>query len=82
MTNLRRRAVELADLERAVLLLLDGTRDLAAVTEALVGRVFSGGFDLNLDGRTVRDPEIVQRVIADGIGTAVRNLEASALLAG
>jgi methyltransferase-like protein len=74
--------VELADLERAVLLLLDGTRDLAAVAEALVGLAVSGGFDLNLEDRTVRDPEIVRGEIAGRIGPAVRNLEASALLAG
>lgn len=81
VTNLRRRGVDLADIDRAVLLLLDGTRDLDAVVEALVGQVLSGSLQLNREGRAMRDPRAIRRVFAGEIGAIVRRFAASALLA-
>jgi methyltransferase-like protein len=82
VTNLRRRGVELGDLERAVLLQLDGSRDLDAVLGAVVGQVVSGDFDLSLEGKPVRDPVVLRDALEGGIETAIRNLVSFALLAG
>jgi methyltransferase-like protein/2-polyprenyl-3-methyl-5-hydroxy-6-metoxy-1,4-benzoquinol methylase len=81
VTNLRRRGVDLAELDRAVLLLLDGTRDLDAVLESLVGQVLSGDFLLSQDGKALRDPRAARKVFAGEVGAIVRRFAASALLA-
>ena len=80
VTNLRRRSVDLADFERAVLLLLDGTRDLDAVTEALVGQVHSGGSQLRREGKAVRDPRAIRKAFGGEIAAVVRRFATSALL--
>ena len=80
VTNLRRRSVDLTDFERAVLLLLDGTRDLDAVLEALVGQVLSGGFQLRREGKAMRDPRAIRKAFAGEVGAVVRRFATSALL--
>lgn len=80
VTNLRRRSVDLTDFERAVLLLLDGTRDLDAVTEALVGQVHSGGSQLRREGKAVRDPRAIRKAFGGEIAAVVRRFATSALL--
>ena len=81
VTNLRRRGVDLTDFDRAVLLLLDGTRDLDAVLEALVGQVLSGNFQLSREGQAMRNPRAIRKAFAGEIGDIVRRFAASALLA-
>ena len=80
VTNLRRRSVDLTDFERAVLLLLDGTRDLDAVTEALVGQVLSGDVQLGQKGKAMRDPRAIRKAFAGEVGAVVRRFATSALL--
>ncbi len=80
VTNLRRRSVDLTDFERAVLLLLDGTRNLDAVTEALVGQVHSGGSQLRREGKAMRDPRAIRKAFAGEVGAIVRRFATSALL--
>ena len=80
MTNLRRRSVDLTDFERAVLLLLDGTRDLDAVLEALVGQVLSGSVQLSRKDRAMRDPMAIRKAFAGEVGAVVRRFATAALL--
>lgn len=82
VTNLRRRAVELGEFDRAVLLLLDGTRDVGGVLDALVDEVLAGRFDLSQTGEPVRDPEVIRAVFASEVETTVRRLASDALLMG
>ncbi len=80
VTNLRRRSVDLTEFERDVLLLLDGTRDLEAVLEVLVGRVLSGGVQLKREGKAMRDPRAIRKAFAGEVGAVVRHFATSALL--
>lgn len=80
VTNLRRRSVDLTEFERDVLLLLDGTRDLDAVLEALVRQVLSGGVQLRREGRAMRDPRAIRKAFAGEVGAVVRHFATSALL--
>ncbi len=52
VTNLRHRSVKLDDLDRMVLPLLDGTRDRAAILDALVAAVADGSFEIQHEGQT------------------------------
>ncbi|HYN42557.1 MAG TPA: hypothetical protein VE129_12315, partial [Thermoanaerobaculia bacterium] len=82
VTSLRRRAVELGEFDRAVLLQLDGTRDLNGVVDALVEETLSGRFDMSRDGEPVRDPELIRAAFASEIETAIRRLASEGLLVG
>jgi len=55
VTNLLHRGVELPDVEREVLGLLDGTRDRRALTEQLANAVVDGRLRLEHEGRVVTD---------------------------
>lgn len=81
VTNLRRRGIDLTDFDRAVLLLLDGTRDLDGVAAALVGQVLSGDVQLSREGKAMRDRRAIRKAFAGEIGAIVRRFAASALLA-
>jgi hypothetical protein len=61
---------------------LDGSRDLAAVLEAIVAQVLAGDLDLCLEGRPLHDPGAVREAFAGEIGPTVHGLAAFALLAG
>ena len=82
VTSLRRRVVEVGELERAVLLELDGSRDLSGVLDRVTARVLAGEVELSLEGRTVHDPAVARAALAAEIEPAVRALAEKALLAG
>lgn len=80
VTNLCRRPVNLEEFDRAVLLQLDGTRDLDAIVEVLVAEVVAGRFDLSRDGQSVRDADLVRGLFATEGVEAVRRLALLGLL--
>ena len=83
VSTLRNETVELSDdLGRAVLSLLDGTRDRGAVLDALVGAVLGGGSTMELEGRPVTDAEEVRAVLAGRLDDALDELAENALLVG
>ena len=82
VTSLRRRAVDLAEFDRAVLLQLDGSRDHDAVLDGVVAEVLSGDFDLSQEGQPIREPEAIRALFEKEIEPALRRLAADALLAG
>jgi methyltransferase-like protein len=82
VTSLRRRSVELHEFDRAVLMQLDGTRDLDGVLDALVEETLSGRFDMSRNGEPVRDRETIRAAFASELEAAVRRLAFEALLVG
>jgi methyltransferase-like protein/cyclopropane fatty-acyl-phospholipid synthase-like methyltransferase len=74
--------MEVQGLDREVLRCLDGTRDRAAVLDALVEAVVSGRVELRQDGRLLRDAREVRALLAQAVGPCLRRLALSALLIG
>lgn len=73
-------AVEMGDLERAVLTLLDGTRDRPALAEAVAERAVREGMLKDAEGRVVTDPRTVREVVEANLEGALARIAESALL--
>ena len=82
VTNLLRRRVGLDDPSRAVLVLLDGSRTVADVLEAIVARVARGELELRGASGVVREEGAAREVLASAIGPMLERLAAAALLTG
>jgi methyltransferase-like protein/trans-aconitate methyltransferase len=81
ITNLRHTAIEIEDkLARALLLLLDGTRDGAALLGELTELVTSGAAPLLEGGQPVTDPGRVAQMLAQGLEPNLARLGRLALL--
>ncbi len=80
VTNGRHEQVTLNVFQVALLELLDGKRDLAALTDALTAKCLAGGINLHQDGRQINSPEglgvLMPRLIAENL----RLLEIASLL--
>lgn len=72
--------IELDGLERALLRHLDGTRDRAALVEALAADVAGGRFQLRQDGQLLQEPGQVLALLGQALGPSLRRLALSALL--
>jgi methyltransferase-like protein/SAM-dependent methyltransferase len=82
VTNRRHCNVELEGLDRALLLLLDGSRDRAALIAALAENVRDGMPLLDEDDREVREPGHVREVLGRGVEAGLRRLAMGCLLVG
>ena len=82
VTNLLRRRVGLDELNRAVLVLLDGSRTAADVLDGVVARVVAGDLELRDGSRSVREAGPAREALADAIEPTLRRLAGAALLAG
>ena len=81
ISTLRHTGLELNDaLSRKLLDLLDGTRDFAALVEALTAFVQTGGTTLESEGQPVTEPAEIRKTIADGLPQALNRLVRSAIL--
>jgi methyltransferase-like protein/SAM-dependent methyltransferase len=81
VVNLRHEKNDLDDLDRFVLPLLDGTRDQAAITEAVVTEVARGGLGIeDAAGARLEDPQKVRDVAADAVNHSLERLAAACLL--
>ncbi len=67
-------------LERRFLLLLDGTRDRAALVKDLAAQVASGEVVMERDGAPVRDGQTASKILADELEAALAKLARLALL--
>lgn len=72
--------VEMGDLERVVLGFLDGTRDRAALVEAVAERAAREGLLSDAEGRPVADPATVRGVVAANLEASLGRIAESALL--
>lgn len=83
ITTLRHTGLELNDeLSRNLLELLDGTRDFAALVEAMAAVVQAGKATLEANGETVSDPAKIREMIAEELPSALNGLARSAVLVG
>jgi methyltransferase-like protein/cyclopropane fatty-acyl-phospholipid synthase-like methyltransferase len=80
-TNARHETVPLNIIQRAVLPMLDGTHDQAALTRAVHDLVVSGDIVLYRNGEKLVDPDDISAAIEDHIASALQSFQAAALLA-
>jgi methyltransferase-like protein/2-polyprenyl-3-methyl-5-hydroxy-6-metoxy-1,4-benzoquinol methylase len=81
ISTLRHTGLELNDaLSRKLLDLLDGTRDFAAIEEALSVFVQKGEASLESEGEPVMEPTQIRKTIAEGLPQALNRLAHSAIL--
>lgn len=79
--NLRHRGVEPGPFERALLPLLDGSRDRAALVEFLAAQAQAGAFEVQgSDGRPLTDPALLREVLAGWTDQALDRLARTGLL--
>jgi methyltransferase-like protein/2-polyprenyl-3-methyl-5-hydroxy-6-metoxy-1,4-benzoquinol methylase len=82
VTNLRHEIVAVDDLSRVLLLLLDGTRNRAALQAALTSQVEQGAVTLSRDGQPITDREQLRALVAELLPPRLQELVRSALLVG
>jgi hypothetical protein len=82
VTNVRHHSVELNELDRVLLPLLDGSRDRNALVAALTELVGQGVFQIRHEGQPVRDRAVVQQILTASLQPSLRRLARSALLVG
>jgi methyltransferase-like protein/SAM-dependent methyltransferase len=83
ITTLRHTGLELNDeLSRNLLELLDGTRDFAALVEAMAAVVLAGKATLEANREPVSDPAKIRKMIAEELPSALNGLARSAVLVG
>jgi methyltransferase-like protein/SAM-dependent methyltransferase len=80
--NRRHEVVRLSDLSQRLLPLCDGTRDRAALTDALTGLALAGELTVQKAGQPMTDPAEVRAALAATLGPALDALARDALLAG
>lgn len=80
VTTLRHEMVNLDELNRQTLLLLDGQHDRAAIVEALTTVVGNGVLTIQQEGRAVTDPATVRAALSAAVDESVKKLAHAALL--
>jgi methyltransferase-like protein/SAM-dependent methyltransferase len=80
VANRRHELVKMTDLDLRLLPLLDGTRDRAAILEALVQRAMSGDLKVAKDGQPVTDANEVRAALASVIDPAINNIAVQSLM--
>jgi methyltransferase-like protein/SAM-dependent methyltransferase len=80
VANRRHEAVRPDDFARQLLPLLDGTRDRAALVEALAAKARAGELSVQKSGRPVTDPAELRAALAGLLGPALESLARDALL--
>jgi methyltransferase-like protein len=80
VTSLWHRVVEVTVLDMLVLRLLDGSRDRAALVEALVKLALDDVLTITHEGQPVRDPNLVRQAVSGALEPCLRRLVGCALL--
>jgi methyltransferase-like protein len=80
VANARLELVELDDLSRELLVLLDGRRDRAELADALCQVVRAKGLMVQRFGRPVNDPDLLRAYLLREMDTNLRRLARSALM--
>jgi SAM-dependent methyltransferase len=81
VANRRHEPVRLADFARQLLPLLDGSRDRAALADALAAKARAGELTVQKAGEPVADPAELREALAGLLGPALDSLARDALLA-
>jgi methyltransferase-like protein/SAM-dependent methyltransferase len=82
VANRRHEVVKLSDLSLHLLPLLDGTRDRAALVDALAKKALAGDLTLQKSGQPMTDPAEVHAALTATLGPALDALARDALLVG
>jgi methyltransferase-like protein len=80
VANRRHEVVHLSDLNVRLLPLLDGTRDRAALTDALTELARAGALTVQKDGHPIADPDDLRSALGATLGPALDALARDALL--
>jgi methyltransferase-like protein len=80
VTNLRHEEAQLNDVQRRILPYLDGTNDLAALTDKVVSQVAEGLLTVHDQGRPVSDPARLRQILDDAVRQNLPQLARLALL--
>lgn len=80
--NRRHKQVELTIFDRAVLALLDGTRDRPALVEQLAARVAHGELGLQQDGQSLTDLSAIRHVLTGELDDSLTRLAQAMVLIG
>ena len=80
VVNLRSCASRLDDLDRLLVPLLDGTRDLPALVEALARKVADGTLPVHHEGQPVRDLARARELLAEPVERSLWKIAGEALL--
>jgi len=79
-TNQRHNRVDLAPFEAALLTLVDGTRDRAALSQAMHDKVLSGALHMFVQGERVQTPEEIDELMPGALDLGLRRLAGNMLL--
>ena len=82
ITNLRHRTVILNEFERQLVALLDGSRDEAALMEALLDALARGELEIEQDGHALRDLAKARALFGAALGPTLNRLARLALFVG
>lgn len=82
VANLRNGLVELSPLERALVPLLDGTRDRAELTARLIQMARADDFTFNEHSQPVRDPARIEELVRLALDGSLRRLADHSLFVG
>ena len=78
--NLQHMPVELNAASRALLPLIDGTRDRAALAERVMAMVTQGVITLRRDGKPINDPQELRALVGNIVEGTLRSLASAGLL--
>jgi methyltransferase-like protein/SAM-dependent methyltransferase len=82
VANRRHELVPLSDLERKLVLLLDGVRDRAAILDRLTEMAVGSELTVQADGRTLTDPAAIRDALDPVLTKALNTFADSAVLDG
>ena len=82
ITNLRHDGIDMSDVSRRLLGLMDGTRDRAQLLEELVRHVTEDGLVVLDEGKPVREPRLIREVLQARLEETLQAAAKSALLTG
>jgi methyltransferase-like protein/SAM-dependent methyltransferase len=82
LTNLRHELVTVSEFERHALRLLDGSRDVAALIDALLQVVQTGGLNVSENGAAITDPARLRAILRDALDQQLPRIVNAALLVG
>lgn len=82
LTNLRHSLIELNEMDRLVVQLLDGSRNRAALIDSLAKLAAHGDLNIQHDGQPVQDPHRIRALLGEALEASLQRLAAGALLVG
>jgi methyltransferase-like protein len=80
--NRRHEMVPLSRMDQTLLTLLDGTRDLPALVEAMVEATLAGRLTVKVEGVATNDVEVIREAMATAVPDRLDRFKRTSLLVG